>query len=53
MEFRAEASNALNVANYNTPNATVAASNFGKITAATANGTGNMRQLQLGLRLTY
>jgi hypothetical protein len=53
MEFRAEASNALNVANYNTPNATVAASNFGKITGATGNGTGSMRQLQLGLRLTY
>jgi Carboxypeptidase regulatory-like domain len=53
MEFRAEASNALNIANYNNPNATVAANNFGLITAATGNGTGNMRQLQLGLRLTY
>lgn len=53
LEFRAEASNALNIANYNIPNATVGAKNFGTITAATANGTGNMRQLQLGLRLTY
>jgi len=53
LEFRAEASNASNIANYNIPNATVAAQNFGTITAANANGTGNMRQLQLGLRLTY
>jgi len=48
MEFRAEGSNALNFANYNTPNATVGTSNFGTIT-----GAGTMRQLQLGLRLTY
>ena len=53
LEFRGEASNALNFANYNIPNATVGAKNFGTITAANANGTGNMRQLQLGLRLTY
>lgn len=53
LQFRAEASNTLNFANYNIPNATVATSNFGTITAATGNGTGNMRQLQLGLRLTY
>ena len=48
LEFRAEGSNTLNFANYNTPNATVATSNFGTIT-----GAGTMRQLQLGLRLTY
>ena len=53
LEFRAEGSNVLNIANYNNPNATVATSNFGTIDTATGNNTGNMRQLQLGLRLTY
>jgi hypothetical protein len=48
LEFRAEASNTFNFANYNAPTATVNASNFGAIT-----GAGTMRQLQLGLRLTY
>ena len=48
MEFRAEASNVLNTVNMNAPNATVGNANFGTITGANA-----MRQLQLGLRLTY
>ena len=48
LEFRAEASNVLNIVNLNTPSATVGTNNFGQITGASA-----MRQLQLGLRLTY
>lgn len=48
LEFRAEASNALNIVNLNSPNATVGTTNFGTITSANS-----MRQLQLGLRLTY
>jgi hypothetical protein len=48
LEFRAEAANALNIANYSTPNASVGSKNFGQILSA-----GAMRQLQLGLRLTY
>jgi len=48
LEFRAEASNALNIVNLNNPSATVGTASFGTIT-----GAGSMRQLQLGLRLTY
>ena len=48
LEFRAEASNAFNIVNLNNPNATVGTTNFGTIT-----GANSMRQLQLGLRLTY
>ena len=48
LEFRAEASNVLNIVNLNTPSATVGTANFGQITSANS-----MRQLQLGLRLTY
>ncbi|HWY71174.1 MAG TPA: carboxypeptidase regulatory-like domain-containing protein [Terriglobales bacterium] len=48
LEFRAEASNVLNIVNLNTPSATVGTNNFGQITTAQP-----MRQLQLGLRLTY
>jgi len=51
LEFRAEASNVLNIVNLNNPSgngATVGTSSFGQITSANP-----MRQLQLGLRLTY
>jgi len=49
LEFRAEASNVLNIVNLNNPSGTtVGTTNFGQITTAN-----NMRQLQLGLRLTY
>jgi len=48
LEFRAEASNALNIVNLNNPSATVGTSTFGQIS-----GANSMRQLQLGLRLTY
>jgi hypothetical protein len=51
MQFRAEASNALNLVSLNAPSgngATVGTSTFGQITSAQP-----MRQLQLGLRLTY
>jgi hypothetical protein len=49
LEFRAEASNAFNIVNWNTPSGlTVGTSTFGQITGGQA-----MRQLQLGLRLTY
>ena len=49
LEFRAEASNVLNIVNLNNPSGTtVGTANFGQITTANP-----MRQLQLGLRLTY
>ena len=49
LEFRAESSNAFNIVNLNAPSGTtVGTSTFGQITAAQP-----MRQLQLGLRLTY
>ena len=49
LEFRAEASNAFNIVNLNAPSGTtVGTQSFGQITSAQA-----MRQLQLGLRLTY
>jgi hypothetical protein len=48
LEFRAEASNALNIVNLNSPSATVGTATFGQITTAQS-----MRQLQLGLRLTF
>ena len=49
LEFRAEASNVLNIVNFNNPSGTtVGTTNFGQITTANP-----MRQLQLGLRLTY
>jgi hypothetical protein len=49
LEFRAEASNVFNIVSLNTPSGlTVGTSTFGQITSAQP-----MRQLQLGLRLTY
>ena len=49
LEFRTEASNVLNIVNLNSPSGTtVGTQNFGQITTANP-----MRQLQLGLRLTY
>jgi hypothetical protein len=48
MEFRAEATNTFNMVNLNAPNSTVGSSTFGQIS-----GAGSMRQLQLGLRLTF
>jgi len=48
MEFRAETTNTFNMVNLNAPNGTVGSSTFGQISSA-----GSMRQLQLGLRLTY
>jgi len=48
MEFRAEATNTFNMVNLNVPNSTVGSSTFGQISSA-----GSMRQLQLGLRLTF
>ncbi|MGH9512612.1 MAG: carboxypeptidase regulatory-like domain-containing protein [Terriglobales bacterium] len=53
LEFRAEGQNVLNIANYNSPVNTVGSKTFGEILAATGNGTGTMRELQLGLRLTF
>ena len=59
LDFRAEGQNVLNIANYNMPVNTVGAKTFGQILAATANcpslcvGSGTMRELQLGLRLTF
>jgi hypothetical protein len=48
LQFRAEFTNFFNLVNLNAPNGTLTASTFGQITSA-----GNMRQLQLGLRLTF
>ncbi len=48
LQFRAEAMNALNMANLNTPNATAGTANFGTITSAQPT-----RQIQLGLRLAF
>jgi hypothetical protein len=53
MEFRGEALNVFNMVSLNAPNATAPANptvpgSFGAIT-----GAQTMRQLQLGLRLTY
>jgi Carboxypeptidase regulatory-like domain len=48
LQFRAEFTNFFNMVNLNAPNATLSSSNFGVITSAD-----DMRQLQLGLRLTF
>ncbi|MEO8370616.1 MAG: carboxypeptidase regulatory-like domain-containing protein [Candidatus Solibacter sp.] len=48
LQFRAEFTNFFNLVNLNNPNATLTSSTFGQIT-----GAGAMRQLQLGLRLTF
>ena len=48
LQFRAEFTNFFNFVNLNNPNSTLTASTFGQIT-----GAGAMRQLQLGLRLTF
>ena len=58
LEFRAEATNSLNFVNLNNPGASVP-NNFDPNNAATfgnfgtITGAGNMRELQLGLRLTF
>jgi hypothetical protein len=48
LEFRGEATNAFNMVNMNAPNSTAGSSTFGVITTALT-----MRQLQLGLRITF
>jgi hypothetical protein len=48
LQFRAEFTNFFNLVNLNAPNATLTSSTFGQITSASA-----MRQLQLGLRLSF
>ena len=48
LQARVEASNVFNTVSLNSPNATLTSSAFGKITSAQP-----MRQLQLGLRLTF
>jgi hypothetical protein len=47
-QIRAEIFNAFNTVNYGNPNATFGAATFGRISAA-----GNMRQVQLGGKLTF
>ena len=47
-QIRAEIFNAFNRVNYGNPNATFGAATFGRISAA-----GNMRQVQLGGKLTF
>jgi Carboxypeptidase regulatory-like domain len=48
LQFRGEFTNFFNLVSLNAPNATLTSSTFGQITGAQA-----MRQLQLGLRLTF
>ena len=48
LHFRAEFFNLLNHANFSNPNATVTASTYGRITAAT-----DPRIIQFGLKLVY
>jgi hypothetical protein len=48
LQFRAEATNAFNLVNLNSPVSTLSSGNVGQIT-----GAGSMRQGQLGLRLTF
>jgi hypothetical protein len=48
LQFRAEFTNFFNLVNLTAPNATLTSSAFGQITSAN-----NMRQLQLGLRLSF
>jgi hypothetical protein len=48
MDFRVEGTNTFNMVNLNAPNATVGNATFGQINTALP-----MRQLQLGLRLTF
>nr|MDQ2900642.1 TonB-dependent receptor [Acidobacteriota bacterium] len=48
LQARAEFTNFFNLVSLNAPNATLTSSNFGQITSAQS-----MRQLQLGLRLTF
>jgi hypothetical protein len=48
LQFRTEATNAFNIVNLNNPNASVGSSTFGVIT-----GAKEMRQMQMGLRLTF
>jgi hypothetical protein len=48
LQLRADAYNAFNMVSMNPPGATVGTATFGVITSASA-----MRQLQLGVRLTF
>jgi hypothetical protein len=48
LQFRAEMFNATNKVNFNAPEGSVTAANFGQITSATGG-----RVVQLGLRLTF
>jgi hypothetical protein len=47
-QFRAEAFNLFNRANFNNPNATFGTANFGRITSAQS-----MRQMQLGAKILF
>ena len=48
LQFRVEAFNVFNTANFNNPGSTFGTSNFGRITSAQ-----DMRQIQLGARLSF
>jgi hypothetical protein len=48
LQVRAEATNVFNIINWNNPNATMTSADFGKIT-----GAGNMREIQLGAKLSF
>jgi hypothetical protein len=53
LQARAEASNVFNLVNLDNPGTVLGSKTFGVISTATGNGTSNMRELQLGLRLTF
>jgi hypothetical protein len=48
LQFRAEFTNFFNLVSLNAPNSALSSTSFGKITTAR-----DMRQLQMGLRLTF
>lgn len=50
LQARGEFTNALNIVNLGNPNLTLSSSQFGRITTENSNG---MRQVQLGLRMTF
>jgi hypothetical protein len=53
LEARAEASNLFNLVNLDNPGTVLGSKTFGVLSTATGSGTSNMRQLPLGLRLTF
>ena len=49
LQYRAEAFNAFNIANFGNPGTTVGTANFGRITGT----QNNQRSIQMGLKLNF